>query len=233
MPLKELISPILIGPWAVTGATSASISTAASAAVNACDLMVTSDPVRVRPPALALALCARHSRVIESRRMTTSRPCSARRLARSTASSATMTCRIRLDAQQVERGQQHAGRAEAALQAVVAPEGRLQRMERAVLHQALDGRDLGAVGLHRQHQARARGLAVHQHRAGAADAVLAADVRAGEREVLPQEVDEQLADGAPPGARHAVDREPDRRLGHDVAPAIARFSARTVSTPVR
>ena len=38
---------------------------------------------------------------------------------------------------------------------------------------------LRAVGLHREHQAGAHRLAVQQHGAGAADAVLAADVRAG------------------------------------------------------
>ena len=45
---------------------------------------------------------------------------------------------------------------------------------------AFDGGDSVAVGLHREHQAGARRLAVEQHGAGAADAVLAAGMRAGE-----------------------------------------------------
>ena len=45
------------------------------------------------------------------------------------------------------------------------------------VRQPLDGDDLGAVGLHRQHQAAAHHRAVDAHRAGAADAVLAAQMR--------------------------------------------------------
>ena len=54
------------------------------------------------------------------------------------------------------------GRAEAALQPVVLVEGLLQRMELAAVGQALDRADLGAVGLHREHGARARRLAVDE-----------------------------------------------------------------------
>ena len=97
--------------------------------------------------------------------------------------------RVRVVAQ--ERGRRHdeAGRAEPALQAVVVAERRLDRRQRAVgAAEALDGGDLGAVGLHGEHQARAHGLAVEQHGAGAADAVLAAEVGAGEPAPLAQEV---------------------------------------------
>jgi hypothetical protein len=41
-----------------------------------------------------------------------------------------------------------------------------------------------AVGLHREEQAGAHRLAVEEHGAGAADAVLAADVGAGQAEVV-------------------------------------------------
>ena len=50
-----------------------------------------------------------------------------------------------------------------------------------------------AVELRREEQAAPRAPAVHQHRAGAADAVLAAHVGAGEPEVLPEEVGERAA----------------------------------------
>ena len=56
--------------------------------------------------------------------------------------------------------------------------------------QPLDGGDRVAVGLHREHQARAHRHAVDQHRAGAADAVLAAGMRAGERELVAQAVEQ-------------------------------------------
>ena len=50
-----------------------------------------------------------------------------------------------------------------------------------------------AVGLHREHQARAHGLAVEQHRARAAHAVLAPEVRAGEAAPLAEEVGQRQA----------------------------------------
>src|SRR5207237_6015601 len=80
--------------------------------------------------------------------------------------------------------------AETALQAVVLPERLLQRMELLPLRESLDGAHLGALGLHREHQAGAHRLAVDQHGAGAAHAVLAAQVRAGEPAVLAQRVGE-------------------------------------------
>ena len=45
--------------------------------------------------------------------------------------------------------------------------------------------------LHREHQAGARAAAVDQHRAGAAHAVLAAEMRAGEAELVAQEIGER------------------------------------------
>src|SRR5262245_66068814 len=70
-------------------------------------------------------------------------------------------------------------------------EGRLQRREALVARETFDGGDLRALGLHREHEARAHCRAVDQHRAGAADAVLAADMRAGEAEVMAQAVGER------------------------------------------
>ena len=62
-----------------------------------------------------------------------------------------------------------------------------------VVVEALDGAHVGAVAGHRVGDARARDLAVDLHRAGAADAVLAADMRAGEQQLLAQEVGEMRA----------------------------------------
>ena len=92
------------------------------------------------------------------------------------------------------RGQDHAGRAIAALQAVGFAERILDHAEFARRRrQAFDRRDLVAVGLHREHQAGAHRLAVDQHRAGAADAVLAAGMGAVEQKILAQCVEQRLA----------------------------------------
>ena len=70
----------------------------------------------------------------------------------------------------------------------------LQRVVFAVLvGEALDGRNFVIPGLHRQHQAGAHRLAVEQHGAGAADAVLAADMGAGQRQIVAKEVAQQQA----------------------------------------
>ena len=95
--------------------------------------------------------------------------------------------------QRVHRQHQEARRAEAALQAVMRDERALQRMQRAVLRQSLDGADLLALRLHREHQARAHRLVADDDGAGAADAVLAADVRAGQPAILADRVDQRLA----------------------------------------
>ena len=68
----------------------------------------------------------------------------------------------------------------------------LQLGELAALGQAFDGVDGLAGNLRRERQAAARGAAVDQHRAGAADAVLAAQMRAGQLQLLAQEVGEML-----------------------------------------
>ena len=52
---------------------------------------------------------------------------------------------------------------------------------------------LRAVALHREGQAAAHDLAVQQHRAGAAHAMLAADMTAGQRQILAQKIDQCLA----------------------------------------
>ena len=62
-----------------------------------------------------------------------------------------------------------------------------------------------AVGLHGEHQAGADRLAVEQDVAVAAEAVLAGDVRAGQIEILAQEVRERPARLDEPLAPRAVD----------------------------
>ncbi|MNJ63754.1 hypothetical protein D3C77_596750 [compost metagenome] len=64
----------------------------------------------------------------------------------------------------------------------------LQVAQRVVLGQRLDGLDAPLVSLHGEHQAGAHGDPVDQHRAGAADAVFAANVDAGGAEVVAEEI---------------------------------------------
>ena len=73
------------------------------------------------------------------------------------------------------------------------PEAFLQRVQLAVLGQTLDRGDLGAVGLDGEDRAGLDAAAVDQHRARAALARVAADVRAGQQQLLAQEVDEEQA----------------------------------------
>ena len=91
------------------------------------------------------------------------------------------------------RRDEHAGGAEATLQRVAPLERILQVGDGAGIRYTLDRLDFGAVALHREHEAAAHHRAVDAHRAGAADALLAADMAAGEAEVIAQEIDQGLA----------------------------------------
>ena len=84
-------------------------------------------------------------------------------------------------------------RAVAALEAVMLDERLLQRVQAVAVRQALDRGDLAALVLHRQRQAGVDALAVDQHRAGAAGALVAALLGAGEAEVVAQQVEERGA----------------------------------------
>ncbi len=111
-------------------------------------------------------------------------------------------------------------------------EGFLQRVQdfiglRAPGGKAFDGLHLATVRLDREQEARPDRLAVHEHRAGTAGAVLAAEVGAGQAEFLTEQVGEQEAWHHPRLALGAVDGETDRVRGHGAAPArvAARLSA--------
>ena len=107
----------------------------------------------------------------------------------------------RVALQEIVRGEQHARRAEAALERVLRAEGLLELGDRAALGQALDRLDAAAVRLGGQHQAAAHGRAVHAHGARAAHAVLASDVRAGQPELVAEEIDEVLRGPRPRATR--------------------------------
>src|SRR5262249_9095478 len=88
-------------------------------------------------------------------------------------------------------GEQEAGCTEAALGAVVLMERRLHG--RTVLRgsETFDGRDRRAVDRCEREQARPPRLAVHQHRAGAAAALLATGLGAGDPELLAEDVEQR------------------------------------------
>ena len=101
---------------------------------------------------------------------------------------------VALAMDQIDRGHDHAGGAEAALQAVMLAEGFLHRMQRrAVGGQALDGLDLVAVGHDRERGAGLHRLAVEMHDAGAALRGVAADMGARQPQIFAQELDQQGA----------------------------------------
>ena len=108
---------------------------------------------------------------------------------------------VGIGVEQRVRGEDHCRRAVAALHPVRLAEGVLHGdnspgpgVEPSMVVMRV------AVRLHREHQARAHRLAVEQNGAGAADAVLAADMRAVEAEMVAQAI-EQRASAARPRAR--------------------------------
>jgi len=86
---------------------------------------------------------------------------------------------VRILLEEFRGADKHAGGAEAALQSVVFPVRLLEFVELTVLRQPLHRYDLQTVRLNGEHQAGSHALARDLHGAGAADSVLAADVRPG------------------------------------------------------
>src|ERR1700722_3769008 len=106
-------------------------------------------------------------------------------------------------------GHQHqkAGRTEAALQAVMLHERALQGVKLVAGRQAFEGADLLAFRLHREHQAGTHRRAIDEHRAGAAHAVLATDMRPGLPAILANSVDQRAARLDANGMGLSVDRK--------------------------
>src|SRR5215510_9350379 len=116
---------------------------------------------------------------------------------------------VRILLQRIGGQHQEARRAEAALQRVMRDEGALQWMQIVRRAESLDGTDVLILRLHREHQTRAHRFAVDDHRAGPADAMLAADMRAGLPAVLADGIDQRLAWLDPNGVLAAVDGQGD------------------------
>jgi hypothetical protein len=107
-------------------------------------------------------------------------------------------------------------------------EGPLQRRQLAVRRQTLDCRDLCAVGLDGEQHAALHGPSIQENRARAAVAGVAADVGAGQVEVVADEVDEELARLDLALVPLAVHGYRDRVLAH-----AAFLTARAASTSAR
>src|SRR5947209_18568946 len=129
-------------------------------------------------------------------------------------------------------GHQHAGCAVAALEAVLCHEPLLKRMQLAVLLQALHRHDFLVAGLDGEHRARLHRSAVHEDGAGAAGGRVAPDMGAGQRQHVPDQVDQQEARLDVSLVLLAVDRELDPLRPHLSSPARSRAlrSARAVNT---
>tara|TARA_R110001599_G_scaffold351675_2_gene584243 strand:- start:1918 stop:2241 length:324 start_codon:yes stop_codon:yes gene_type:complete len=87
--------------------------------------------------------------------------------------------RIRVALDQVNRTHDHARRAEAALQAMMFPEGGLHRVKLTIFCQTFYGCDIRAISLNGQHGAGLNAIAIHMHRTGATLAGVTADMGAG------------------------------------------------------
>ena len=117
-----------------------------------------------------------------------------------------------------------AGDAIAALHRAVLDEGLLERVQRLAVAQALDGRNLAALGAQGGGQAGKHRLAVHDHRAGPAFALIAADFGAGQPQAVAEHVYQQLVGLDLDGHRLTVDGHGQRvGLGFHGWPPIRAY----------
>ena len=120
--------------------------------------------------------------------------------------------RIRVVPQQLESRQDHSGSAKAALERVVLLKRLLQRMERLIRREPFNGENLFAVGLGGKEQTGTNRATIEQHRAGAAHAVLAADVGSDQAEIMAQKIDERATRLDRSRLAYAVDNERNRNF---------------------
>jgi len=97
---------------------------------------------------------------------------------------------MRILCEQMGRGHQHAGSADAALRAAAFKECFLERMKLRIDGQAFDGFDTCAAGLKDRHEATIHQFTVHTHGARSAFAFAAAFLGSGEAKVFAQDVEE-------------------------------------------
>src|SRR5262249_58566387 len=115
---------------------------------------------------------------------------------------------------------------------MLAREGLAQRRHDGVAIESFDGADRGAIAAAGMDDAGAGGRAVDLDRAGAAHALLAANVGAGQHQLAAQELGELLARFGPELARFAIDDERDRDLAH-IRPIFSTARRSAVSARAR
>ena len=126
--------------------------------------------------------------------------------------------RVGIAVEQRLGGDDHARRAEAALRREPLRERCLQRMHRTVPGDAFKRYDVPAFDALGGHETGERQLAVDGHGAGAAGALLAADLRRQEAEFVPQEVGEDGSGFDELGLLRAVDRQGEGDACHITPP---------------
>ena len=99
--------------------------------------------------------------------------------------------RRRIVLKKCTRSHNHPRRAVAALETVSLPETFLYWMELAIFSEALNGGQIGSVGLDGENGARFHRIAIHPDSAGATQARFAAHVRARQSEHVAQVMDQQ------------------------------------------
>src|SRR5215470_14320799 len=82
----------------------------------------------------------------------------------------------------------HAWGTETTLQGVMFAERGLQRREVGIVRQPFDSHDLGAVRLHREHQACAHGVTIDEDRTGTTHTMFASNMRTGQAQVMAQAI---------------------------------------------
>jgi hypothetical protein len=85
----------------------------------------------------------------------------------------------------------HARRTETALQSVTLTEGRLHRMQFAIVAQPFDRGDLGALRLDGQDRASLNGASIQMHGTGAALSGIATHVGSGEMQLITDQLDQK------------------------------------------
>jgi hypothetical protein len=109
---------------------------------------------------------------------------------------------------EIDCGEHHAGRTKTALQSVAVLERGLHRVQLAVSGgETFDGGYLRSIRLRGENRARLDRIAIDQDRAGTALTGVATDVRAGEAEIIANEIDQQRTRIDVGGCCLAVDRK--------------------------
>src|SRR5713101_5491780 len=114
--------------------------------------------------------------------------------------------------EQRARGEQHARRAEAALGRARAGKGALKPVRLAIVFQALGGEEGPSAEPGGENEARADGLAVEEHGAGAADALATAILGRGEGEAIAEKIENRPVGGSLRAAGTVVEGEVEPHL---------------------